>query len=62
MGLTEDLVNQLFTEIHDANMTKAKGVKAGREGFKAADASKPANWIDPKERLKEVLHGHINNP
>lgn len=62
MGLSEDVVDKLFDVIHTANMTKAKGVKAGREGFNAADASKPDDWVDPKTLLREVLRNEINYP
>lgn len=59
MGLDEALVNHLFTTIHEANMQKAKGVKAGREGFDAADATKPDTWVNPKTTMKEILSAYI---
>jgi len=59
MGMDERLVNRLFDVVHNANMTKAKGVKAGREGFDAADARKPKDWIDPKDKFKEILSDYI---
>ena len=59
MGLDEQLVNKLFEVVHNANMTKARGTKSGREGFDAADANKPKEWVDPKNRFKEVLSEYI---
>jgi len=60
MGLDERLVNRLFDAVHEANMTKAKGVKAGREGFDAADARKPEDWVDPKDKFREILNDYNN--
>ena len=60
MGLSEDIVNSMFNAIHEANMTKAKGVKAGREGFKAADATKPSGWVDPKITMTEILSDQLD--
>ena len=59
LGLDEALVNRLFTVVHNANMQKAKGIKAGREGFNAADASKPEDWIDPRTAMMEILCDYI---
>ena len=62
MGLSEEVVNKLFTAIHGANMSKAKGVKKGREGFKnSADAIKPPTWVDPKQLISEILKDELNN-
>ena len=61
MGLSEELVNELFTAIHEANMAKKRGVKEGREGFDAADAAKPKDWRDPRDIMKEILADAINN-
>ena len=60
MGLSEELVNSLFTAIHEANMAKAIGKKAGREGFDALDAVKPRNWADPKVTMTEIVSREIN--
>ena len=60
MGLDERLLNRLFDVVHCANMTKAQGVKTGREGFDAADAKKPKGWVDPKAQFKEILSDYIN--
>lgn len=61
LGLTENMIDDMFTAIHNANMSKKKGVKEGREGFDAADAGKPKDWIDPKQAMGEILNAHINN-
>jgi len=59
MGLTEQMVDEMFDAIHQTNMAKAKGIKPGREGFKAADATKPTGWVDPKVRMEEILNAYI---
>jgi len=61
MGVREQLLDELFNIVHNANMTKAKGVKTGREGFDAADAVKPTGWVDPKLQMMELLSDAINH-
>lgn len=50
-GISELLYNDCFELVFNANMEKKKGVKAGREGYNAADAVKPEGWTPPEERI-----------
>lgn len=55
-GLTPSLYENLFTQVHEANMDKKKGVKKGREGYgDAADAIKPQGWVPPEDRIRKIL-------
>ena len=54
-GISEEVHAELFDAVHDANMMKRRGVKAGREGYDAADASKPAEWTDPTLKFARIL-------
>jgi len=62
MGMTADLLHECFTAVMDANMGKKKGIKAGREGYNAADAIKPEGWISPEDRIAGILLHEIDNP
>lgn len=55
MGVTEEEFDTIFEVVMNANMTKKIGVKAGREGFDAADAVKPTDFIPPEVFIKEIL-------
>lgn len=55
MGVTPDKVVKCCTAVHQANMTKKRGVKAGRGDGSAADAIKPEGWITPEERIGSIL-------
>jgi predicted HAD superfamily Cof-like phosphohydrolase len=55
LGITEEEFNTIFKAVTNCNMTKTKGVKSGREGFDAADAIKPSDWVSPEERIMEIL-------
>ena len=61
LGVTEEMANDMFTAIHNANMSKKKGVKKGREGYDAADAGKPEGWQDPHKVMEEIINAHLNN-
>lgn len=57
-GLSAEKIQACFNIIHNANMSKAKGVKKGREGFDGVgDAVKPEDWQSPEEQIKALLHG-----
>lgn len=58
MGLTPELADEIFAVVHDANMTKRKGVIKSR-ATGAADAVKPENWVPPEERIGDLLDAHI---
>ena len=47
--------------VQKTNFQKKKGVKKGREGFDAADAGKPVDWIDPRLVMEEILSAHLDN-
>lgn len=55
LGLNETQVDKIFNAVMDANMTKVRGVKVGREGFDAADAIKPDGWLAPEVRIEKIL-------
>ena len=58
MGLTPEVASEIFTAIHEANMTKRKGVIARRDTG-APDAIKPADWVPPEARIAEILDRHL---
>lgn len=57
LGLTDEQIKQCQAAVHQANMTKIRGAKPGRETGNAADAIKPDGWISPEERIAEILGG-----
>lgn len=57
MGVTEEMLDNIFSIVHNSNMMKKKGVKKGREGFDAADANKPTSWEAPEDKIKRYLNG-----
>lgn len=56
MGLTHEQAIACFTAVHEANMTKKRGVKATRatDGY-TTDAIKPVDWQSPEDRLAIIL-------
>jgi phosphoribosyl-ATP pyrophosphohydrolase len=54
MGLTREQVRQVFTAIHNANMTKKRGDK-GRGSDE--DAVKPADFVPPEQVIGKILFG-----
>lgn len=58
MGFTADMTAEIFTAIHEANMTKKKGKVAHRDTG-AADAVKPNGWIPPEQRIADILDRYI---
>jgi predicted HAD superfamily Cof-like phosphohydrolase len=54
-GIDESTHGALFDAVHQANLLKRQGVKAGREGYDAADAVKPASWTDPELKFARIL-------
>jgi phosphoribosyl-ATP pyrophosphohydrolase len=59
MGLTREQVRAVFEAIHEANMTKKKGVVATRGSDE--DAAKPANFVPPEEKIGIILFGDDTN-
>lgn len=55
MGLPDTAVEEIFSAVHDANMSKKKGVVASRATGNAADAIKPEGWVPPEERIGTIL-------
>jgi predicted HAD superfamily Cof-like phosphohydrolase len=54
MGLTPEQMSKCMTAVHEANMTKKKGVtNRGHEN----DAIKPTGWVSPEERIGNILDG-----
>lgn len=56
-GLTEEQALACFRAVHDANMTKKKGVVASRGDMGVPDATKPADFVPPDEAIYEILFG-----
>ncbi len=54
-GVNEPTHAELFDAVHQANVLKKQGVKAGREGYDAADAIKPESWVDPEIKFARIL-------
>lgn len=58
IGLTPQEAQACFDAIHEANMTKVRGVKKERPGTeKTGDAVKPKGWKDPKQAIAQILSG-----
>lgn len=55
LGLTIDQIERMDQAVHDANMQKKLGKKAGRGDGVAADAIKPTDWVSPEERIASIL-------
>lgn len=55
MGLKADQISRCMQAVHDANMNKKRGVKAGRGDGIAADAVKHEGWVAPEERIAEIV-------
>lgn len=60
-GIDEETHAALFDAVHQANLLKRAGVKAGREGYDAADAVKPSSWVDPQLKFARILERAKNN-
>lgn len=57
MGLTEAQINTCFSAVHEANLTKRKGVKATRpQDGSVADAVKSDEFQDPKIKIRAILN------
>jgi len=55
LGVTRAQYGEIFTAVMEANMSKQIGVKKGREGFDAADAIKPEDFVSPEDRIAQIL-------
>lgn len=55
LGLTHDEFEKCFAAVMNANYTKKKGVKEGREGFDAVDAIKPEDFVPPEVEIARIL-------
>jgi predicted HAD superfamily Cof-like phosphohydrolase len=58
MGLPPELVDQIFLAVHDANMTKRKGIVKDRDTG-APDAVKPDGWTPPEERIGLLIDAYM---
>lgn len=56
-GLTPSKAMQCFMVVHNANMTKKKGIVAGRGDMGVPDAVKPADFVPPEDQIYEILFG-----
>jgi len=56
LGLTPAQIHQCQMAVHEANMTKKKGVVAKRDTG-APDAVKPEGWIPPEARIAKIVLG-----
>jgi len=57
LGIDDNLYEKIFTTVMEANFSKKKGVKKGREGYAAVDAMKPSDFISPEDRIRLILEG-----
>lgn len=57
MGIDHYKARRIFSVVHEANMQKVKGKKEGRAVQSELDASKPAGWIAPDEKIKNIIFG-----
>lgn len=55
MGLNADDAERVFDLVHEANMTKKKGVKESRAVGDAPDAIKPEGWVAPEKRILQYF-------
>lgn len=55
MGLSADDAEKVFELVHNANMTKQKGVKESRAVGEAPDAIKPEGWESPETLMKRYF-------
>jgi predicted HAD superfamily Cof-like phosphohydrolase len=55
LGMRADQINDCMLAVHEANMTKKKGVNKKRGNGKVADAVKPKGWVKPEDRIREIL-------
>ena len=55
MGLNADDAERVFDLVHEANMTKKKGVKESRAVGDAPDAIKPDGWTPPEKRILQYF-------
>lgn len=54
-GINEPTHADLFDAVHQANLLKKAGIKAGREGYSAIDAIKPEEWTNPEVKFARIL-------
>lgn len=55
IGLTKFEIEQVFSAVHAANMTKKIGVKSSRAVEGAVDAVKQDGFHDPKHIIQEII-------
>ena len=53
-GLSAEKINRVLSAVHEANMTKQRGIRAKR-ATGAADAIKPDNWVPPEARIAQII-------
>lgn len=54
IGLTPEQINACCMAVHNANMSKKRGINAKR-ATGAADAIKPEGWVSPEDRISKIL-------
>ena len=54
IGLTPQQIKDCCMAVHEANMSKKRGINAKR-ATGAADAVKPEGWVSPEERINKIL-------
>lgn len=59
-GLTVEQAQACFLAVHEANMTKKRGVAASRGDMGVTDAAKPVNFVPPDQRIYQILFGEKN--
>lgn len=58
LGLDEAKITECFLAVHNANLSKKRGVKPSRpQDGSVADAVKPADFVDPVTVIERILRG-----
>lgn len=60
LGLTPKQAHECCMAVHQANITKKKGVNAKRDTG-AADAVKGEDWVPPEENLRKIIFDSGNS-
>lgn len=57
MGLNAEQISACMSAVHEANMSKKLSHSVSKRVAGVADASKPADWVGPEERIAHILGG-----
>ena len=57
LGITPEKMHRIFQVVHNANMSKKKGVKKERAVAFDLDCKKPDGWVSPDSAIHTILFG-----